>query len=138
MDIKLVSQVDATNPNENDIALTAPGGDVIWLGASGVIDPQEVAQHIKCRLRLWKTDEVTSPDEGMPYLDEILDKGVPESRIAIFVRQMILGTPGVSSLASLSLNVVKDARTLNVSFVAVLDSGHVLNSDDFGPFILEV
>jgi hypothetical protein len=138
MDIKLVSQVDATNPDENDIALDGPNGDVVWLGTSGALDPEEVAQHIRVRLRFWKGEDVAAPDEGTPYLDAILDKGASDGRIASILRRIVLGTPGVASINSFSTELDKAESVLIVKFEAVLDGGHVLNSDDFGPFIAEV
>jgi len=138
MDIKLVTATDADNPDENDVYLDPETGDVVWFGADGSTTPEEVAQHIRVRLRMFKGEWFIDVDEGMPYFDEILEKGITDGRIAGIVSKVILGTPGVAALNSLSLNRDNSTRTLNVTFEAVLDSGHVLNSDDFGPFFVEV
>lgn len=139
MDIKLVTSTDSTNPDENDFALDGPNGDFVWFSsADGTPTPEEVAQHIRCRLRMWRGEDSAAPDEGTPYLDAILEKGVSDGRVASILRGIILATPGVARINSFSTELDKTTSVLNVKFEAVLDSGHVLNSDDFGPFIVEV
>lgn len=139
MDMKLVTSVDADNPDENDIYLDPATGDAVWLGQFGDIDPVEVAQHIRMRLRMWLGEWFLDLGEGVPYLDEILEKGIDDGSIGAILKAVILGTPGVATINSLSLKRDNAARTLNVTFEAVLDNGHVLSSDDFDvPFVLEV
>ena len=137
MDVLLTTVVDADNPVENDLYLDPATGDVAWVGIDA-IDPAEVAQYIRCRLRMWKGEWFADLNEGVPYLDEIFEKGVADGRIAYILTQVIAGTPGVSSVSSFSLARDKAARRLNVTFEAVLDTGYVLSSADFGEFIVEV
>lgn len=139
MDLRLVTSVDDDNPDENDVYIDPATGDVMWFGQFEDIDADEVAQHIRMRLRMWRGEWFLNADEGVPYLDEILEKGIDDGSIGAILKAVILGAPGVATINSLSLKRDNAARTLNVTFEAVLDSGHVLNSDDFDvPFVVEV
>lgn len=137
MDLQLTVSVDADNPVENDVYLDPNTGDVNWFGVD-VLDPAEVAQAIRARLRMWKGEWFADVDEGTPYLDEIFEKGITDGRIAYILTQVIAGTPAVSAVSSLSLDRNNSTRNLNVTFVAVLATGYVLTSADFGEFIVEV
>lgn len=136
MDLKLVYVVDADNPTEGDLQLV--DGDLVWMGADGTTTAEEVAQRIRTRLRMFKGEWFANEDEGVPYFDEILEKGVADGRVEAIIRAVILGTPGVASLNSYVHERDESTRSLTISFEAVTDDGFVFSSADFGPFTVGV
>jgi hypothetical protein len=136
MDLKLTVVVDDENPIEGDLHLS--GGDVVWFGLDGKLSPEEIAQSIRVRLRMWKGEWFLNPDEGTPYYEEILEKGIEDGRVGAILRRIILDVPGVASINAFSLNRDNQARTLTVTFEVITDGGYVLHSSDFGPFVVVV
>lgn len=118
--------------NTGDLALS--GGDLVVTHET----TDEIAQHVRVRLRMFKGEWFLNLDEGTPYYDEILEKGVDDGRVGNIIKQVILGTPGVAALNTFSIQLDRVTRTLNVRFEAVTDSGHVFSSADYGPFIVEL
>lgn len=123
MDIKL--------DDTGDIAIES--GDVVWIEGA-----EAIAQHIRCRLRMFKGEWFLNEDEGVPWFDEIFEKGVEDGRIAAILRQVILGTPGVTSLTSLAISHDRATREMTVTFEATTDLGVDITSADYGPFVVEV
>jgi hypothetical protein len=137
MNLKLTpaDEVDVDNPVEGDLHLSS--GDVVWLGKDG-FDPAEFAQRIRCRLRMFKNEWFLNTDEGVPYFDEIFEKGITDGRVVSIIQGVIVGTPGVVSAFVTIDDRDRAARTISVSFEAELENGYVLKSTDFAPFVVEV
>lgn len=76
--------------------------------------PACVAQAVLTRLKLWKGEWFLDVTDGTPYQQEILGQqptGIQDAAI----KQRILGTPGVTSLASYSSVFNGKNRMLTIS-----------------------
>jgi hypothetical protein len=131
MDVKLTVTEDVDNPVAGDLYLDA--GDVSWIDGA-----EAVAQHIRCRLRMFHGEWFLNEDEGTPWFDSILEKGITDGRIASILRRVIAGTPGVVSVSNVSLTRDSSARQLDVEFECVTDEGVTITSDDYGPFVVPI
>lgn len=121
-----------------DIALDPVTHDITFVDgelttATGL---DAIAQHVKVRLLFFRGEWELNLDEGVPYWDEILVVGPDLRAIEATLRQVVLGTPGITSITSFALDHDRSARTLAVTFEALTTDGLVLTSDDFGPFVL--
>jgi hypothetical protein len=132
MNIKLTTTTDVDNPIEGDLHLE--GGDFVWMQDTD----EEIAQRIRCRLGMFKGEWFVNPDEGVPYFEEILEKGVNDGRVAAILRGVILGTPGVASLNRFTVERDNENRALTLQFEAVRETGSILRSEEFGDFIVDV
>jgi hypothetical protein len=124
-----MAYLDIKLDTDGDLAIE--DGDVAWLDGADA-----VAQHIRCRLRMFKGEWFLNEDEGVPWFDEIFEKGVEDGRVVAILRKVILGTPGVTSLTSLSLTHDRAERELSVVFEAVTDLGVNIVSADYAPFLV--
>jgi hypothetical protein len=127
LDIKVTYETDDDNTIAGDLHLT--DGDVVWIDGA-----EAVAQHIRARLKMFKGEWFLNEDEGVPWFDEIFEKGTTDARISAILRQVILGTPGVTTLTSLTLERNRAERSLAVTFEAVTDEGVNIVSSDYGEF----
>jgi len=132
MDIKLAYKVDANNPIVDDLFLD-DNGQLAW-----TIGAEAIAQHIRIRLRFFKGEWFLDPDEGIPYFQEVFKKQTGRDRVEKILRKAITDTPGVAKLLKFSATYEASNRSLHVIFDALLDTGKVLKSTDFGLFILRV
>ncbi len=114
---------------DDDIYIDPDTGDVVWIEGA-----EAIAQHIRCRLRMFKGEWFHNTDEGVPWFDEILEKGISDGRIAGILRQVIEGTPGVLEVTSLVLVRNREERSLAVTFEASTDEGVNIVSTDYGVF----
>jgi hypothetical protein len=123
-----------------DIALSTSTHDIVFTGGelTTVTGLDAIAQHVKIRLLFFKGEWELNLDEGVPYWTDILVVGPDLRAVESLLRQVVLGTPGISSIVSFSLDHDRSARTLSLLFEAITTDGLVLTSADFGPFILEV
>ena len=98
-----------------------------------------VAQGLKQRILLFKGEWFANLDEGVPYYDNeetgevgILGSKFNEERIRAAIRSVILATPGVSSIRSLSAQYDGATRTVTIAWNVVTTFGDtVTDSGDF-------
>jgi hypothetical protein len=64
-----------------------------------VNSPECVAQAISTRLKLWRKEWFVDTTDGTPYNEQVLGKRNERSP-DVAIKQRILGTPGVISIAS--------------------------------------
>lgn len=81
--------------------------------------PAAVAQAVKTRLLLSTGEWFLDKDEGTPYATDVLGRNT-QSKRDVAIRNRILGTPGVTGLASYTSSV--DAAARKFSVVAVVDT----------------
>ena len=72
--------------------------------------PAAVAQAVRTRLLLWKSEWFLDTSDGTPYLQDILGHN---TNYDLEIQQRILDTPGVTEIASYSSSV-DSARGLHV------------------------
>jgi len=76
--------------------------------------PEGVGQAVKTRLRLLRREWFLDTAEGMPWATEVLGKYTSATYDAA-IRQRILGTQGVTELASYSSTLDTERRHLSVT-----------------------
>lgn len=111
----------------SQIQVDAATGDLIIDGGSLVrVDGvDEIAQHIRVRLRLLRGEVPERQDLGMPIFD-LLIKGPTYDLLTQTIRDTIQGTPGVVSVESVDLGDLDAAtRTLPVTFDATVSLGNL-------------
>lgn len=117
---------DASSANFGDLTITARGQLEL------VRAQEEIAQHVSQRLRTFFSEWFLDTSLGIPYFDEVFEKGQDLEKIDALFIAAILETPGVVRLLDFSLDV-PDAgeRRLSISFKAqTLDSLEPLVVDD--------
>ena len=129
-DLDLAVAIDAENPVAHDLLLVS--SSIPLVGGTDAI-----AQHIRVRLRFFLAEWFLNKLEGLPYFRDVFIKNPSPSLITAVFRQVVLDTPGVEVISSFNLQVDSTIRTLDVEFVALLESGEVLSAD-FGDFIVEI
>lgn len=106
MTIPLQLRID---PVTNDLEINAKGQ---WdLG-------QYVDQLVQCRLRMISEEWFLDEEAGMRWFQDVLRRGVSSPVIREDFRAIILGTHGIDSLESLTLDFDRAARRLRVTFRA--------------------
>ena len=81
-----------------------------------------IGQHVLIRLRTFQGEWFLDTIEGVPYFQQILGVKNGEGVALGLIRQRILDTPGVTSVATIAVELDSD-RTLQVSFTAMTDAG---------------
>ena len=84
-----------------------------------VDSPEAVGQSVLTRLRLWTGEWFLDDTEGTPYLGAVIGTGTRKT-FEPALRERILGTPGVTSIADITTSV--DAETRTGSFRATIDT----------------
>lgn len=130
MELFLTATADADNPVEGDIHLE--GGDLVWTSGLAL----EVAQRLRVRLRFFKGEWFLDLQEGTPWFQEILVKGVSDQAIRAVFSTIIRTCPGVASLDSLEFTQSGTARELVLDFRAKLEDGSTFQAKDHPPFIV--
>lgn len=130
-DLAVTLTVDVDNPVEHDLRLE--NGQFILVDGA-----EEIAQHIKTRLQFFRGDWFLDLREGIPYFEEVFIKNPNMGLLRGMFRRVIAETPGVDSVQTLALSLDTPTRSLSLTFKAVLTSGEVFDSSDFGPFLVEV
>ena|ERR1017187_10157225 len=101
------------------------GGD--WTVVAGQLVFVDGADYIRqswaCRLAFFQGEYKYDINFGMPYFQQILIKGFNANIVRGAFNNMTLGTPGVSSVKSLTLNFNHAARAMSVSAEAQTDLG---------------
>jgi hypothetical protein len=77
-----------------------------------------VQQSIKQNLQAILGEWFLAPSVGLPWFDELLQKGISESRVKQLLIREIVGTSGVERLDSLIVNVDNRTRQAVVTFEA--------------------
>jgi hypothetical protein len=97
-------------------------GDLDLTGGRLTLE-DDVAQRVQRRLRLIRGEWFLDLDAGVPWLTDILGRGVNIGLIRSVLRDAILGTEGVSALRDFVLDFDRDDRRLRVSFRALGPDG---------------
>lgn len=139
MDLKRVIGATALNPIVGDLELDETG-DLVWLRpAVSVTDyVLSVAQTLKARLRFPKNTWYLNKNEGIPYLESLMEKGVSDATWRVVCSKIMLDTPGIAVIDSLIINTNGRTRTKNLDFRTRLDTGEILTSSMGGPFVLDL
>jgi hypothetical protein len=97
---------------------------------------EAVAQRVRVRFRWFLGEWFLDQRQGVPYYRDILVKNPDRILITFIFRQVLLGTPGVKSVANFRADLDRATRTLTVDFeAAVLTDGSILTARA-EPFII--
>ncbi len=102
-----------------------PDGDLVIENGDLVIVEglAAIGQHVAMRLRSYKGEWFLDQNAGVPYFQEVLEKGTPAARIRAIFQRIILETDGIISVNSMTLDYDASARTLVVDFAATTTLG---------------
>ena len=111
-----------------DIKLDANSDIDVSSGSMVLLSGKEaIRQHLLIRLRFFLRDWFLDQAEGIPYFEDILIKNPQTNVIRAIFEKVILGTPGVSAITSLNMDLDIPTRVLSLSFVADTDTEGTLN-----------
>ena len=117
-----------------DLALNANGSDLdLSTGLRFVDGDDAIGQHLKIRLRFFLAEWFLDLRLGVPYYRDVLIKNPNLVAVRGIFREVVLETPGIADVESLSTSFDPATRRLSVSLVALLDSGVRLEFTDALP-----
>jgi hypothetical protein len=136
---KLVTETNAENPNLHDIELL--NGQVVFVGMNVNDETDQRAmlrQRVDTKIRLFKGEWYLNQNEGMPWHQKILTKGVTIGYIKRVFRRALFSIPGVAFVEIDSVSIDKTERTGSISFTVRSDKGIAVSVDDFAiPFVVK-
>lgn len=91
-----------------------------------VDDIDSTAQRLKVRLKFFFTEWFLDRSSGVPYLQDILEKGPDMQLVENIFKTVILETPRVLQLTSFSLDYDNFSRRLIVTFSVLTDDGPII------------
>lgn len=96
----------------SQMRVDASTGDLVREGGSfvRVTGLEEVAQHVRVRLRLFAGEVITNLTLGTRYFGLIFEPGTPPERVEGEITSVIIGTPGVVSVDDIDLEVDNETR----------------------------
>jgi len=89
-----------------------------------VTDLEGLKQKVTSRLRLFKEEWFLDTSRGLPYLQEILTKGVEEGKIVGLISSEILKEPSVTSVINVSTVIDRRDRLFNYSATVLSEFGN--------------
>mgnify|MGYP001560581996 CR=1 FL=1 len=108
-----------------DLLLT--GGDLVMV--TGI---DAIAQHLSMRLRMNRGEWFLDTALGVPLFDEVLVKNPNMGVIESIYRDIILETPGVLELKTISLEFDPATRSLEINFDVRTDLGRIVGAVQAG------
>jgi hypothetical protein len=132
MEIAITQKATETNPVVGDLMLDAYGQPLLVSGIAA-----QTAQRLFVKFQFFRGEWFLNLDEGTPYYDVILRKGGERFVRSVF-GGLIRDDPGVAELLELTYSIDKRTRWLTLQFKAACVDGTILNSLDFGPYVVQV
>lgn len=101
-----------------DIALDTTTNDLVLLASdlTTVSGTALVAQRLKIILQLFKGEWFLDADAGIPWFQEILEKGVDPTVVDAILRKAILGTTDVNRILTYTSSIDAAARSISIAF----------------------
>jgi len=101
-----------------DLALDVTTNDLTFTDRdlATVSGSELVAQRLKVILQLFKGEWFLDADAGIPWYQEILEKGVPVEVVDSILRAAIIATAGVNRLLTYASSIDAATRTVSVAF----------------------
>ena len=98
---------------------------------------ETTAQRLRIRFAFFLGEYFADTRQGVPYFRDILGQKFKRAEVSAVFRRVITTTPGIASLDAFDLGFDSRRRVLSLTFRAILNSGQVFDSADFGPFLVE-
>lgn len=110
-----------------DLLLTDAGDLDVTAGALHLAeDLTAIRQAIGIHLRFFRGEWFLDTTAGLSYFQEVLVKNPQIPTVQSVFRTELLKVPGVASIESLILTYSAGARTLDVTFRVVTDTGEII------------
>ena len=121
----------------SDIALTSNGGDLDLTGHRLNLATGEdaIEQQVRIRCLFFFEEWFLDLRQGIPYFRDVYIKNPNLDLVRSLFRTAILGTPRISAVPTIELELDKSTRALTIGFTATMDTGEQLV---FSPFIVEI
>ena len=123
VDLALVRETDAQNPVAGDLELD--GTDVLLVEGTEALE-----QEIRVRLLWWRAEWFLDLRQGVPYLEQLLGKGVSAATIRSVLRAEIEAVPGVVSVPAIEIDLDGMTRFATVSIEVLAENGETLELDN--------
>ena len=94
-----------------------------------------IRQELQIRYRFFLGEWFLDPDEGVPYVRDVLKKNPNLARVRALLTEVARTTPGVASVDNLDLDLDVGTRTLTVTLDLAADVSGTLV---YVPFVVEV
>lgn len=117
-----------------DIFINQVSGDIDITGSRIILlkDPVEaLRQRLTIRLKTFKGEWMLNVNAGLPYYQEIFQKGISKDLVDNIFRGFILRTPSVERVTSFSSTLDSRQRTYTLTFTVFTDKGVTLTIKDF-------
>lgn len=95
-----------------------------------VDDTRRIRQHVRQRLQLFQGEWFLDPGAGVPWLQEVLEKGADVARVESIIKATILGTPGVEELVEFGVSFDGPTRQLQIEFRVRTTDGDMVESQE--------
>jgi hypothetical protein len=123
VDLQLVIETDAENQTLGDLRVE---GGVVQL----VRDADAIAQEVRVTLRWWRGEWFLDTSAGMPYLEQLLGKGISEETIREMLTARIEAVPGVGHVESIEIDTDRARRVSSIDIVIVTEEGETVELAD--------
>lgn len=97
---------------------------------------EATGQEIATRLLLFKGEAFTDTREGVPYFQEIFQKGIDPARVRALIRNTIASVPSVVDVPSCEISTDPATRIATATWTARTNTGRVIRSADFPALVL--
>lgn len=137
-DFAITLQTSAINPVLGDLELDATASNLLLTDDASQPKGRAIMQDVFIRLRFFFGEWFLDPTQGIPYFRYVFIVNPDQRLIESIFRRVILGTPGIASLDSFSLQFDRPNRIIYPIFVARMNTGETFSSADFGAFVVPV
>lgn len=122
-----------------DILLDKTTGDICFTDGRFclVTGTEAISQNIRIRFRMFYREWFLDERQGVPYARDVFVKNPDIDLIRALFFELLKTTAGVTTVLDLSVSVNPVTRELSGKFAVQTDTGAILTSEDFNPFILE-
>jgi len=121
------------DPRATGLATLGAGGSLVEI--EGI---EQVRQRIASRLKFFVGEWFLDLRQGVPYYRDVLLKSPNLALVRSLFRRVILGTPGVLSVAKLDVELDQATRQAQVTFQAVCNGGTILVRPGDKDFLVDV
>lgn len=136
-DLCITLQPTAFNPVVGDLEFSdATMSEILLTDDPSLPESRAVLQDVFIRLRFFYGEWFLDPTQGLPYFKYVFVVNPDLRLVESIFRRVILGTPGVAALDSLSLMFDRASRIIYPIFDGRLSSGTKFTSSDFGAFVI--
>lgn len=117
-----------------------PAGDIQIVNGKtiAISGAPAIRQKISTRFRFFLGEWFLDTRQGVPYYRDVFLKDPSLDVIRSTFRKLVLGTPGVLSLASFAINYDQSARTLSFAFQAKVNGGDAVVQPTDRDFLIGV